>query len=141
MRKHILLFNHHKQVEDPFKKLGPIAIFSARRHWTAPRNIRLQKGTITEANNAKCKCGKSSFNDDNEASCNICSKYTIYGNNTNNDGICSSSNSVDSFGINVRGDAPVIIANVDINSLADVSILICPCIYIHNARYSFLPTS
>lgn len=101
--------------------MGPIAIFSARRHWTAPRNIRLQKGTITDTNNAKCKCGKSSYNDDNEP-CNVCSKYTIYGNNTNNDDISNSSNSADSFGINVRGDAPVIIANVDINSLADVSI-------------------
>lgn len=31
------------RVEDPFRALGPIAIFSARRHWTAPRVVRLQR--------------------------------------------------------------------------------------------------
>ncbi|XP_058127310.1 rhophilin-2 [Anopheles ziemanni] len=37
-------FTAHK-IEDPFRRLGPIAIFSARRHWTAPRSVRLQKGS------------------------------------------------------------------------------------------------
>ncbi|KAG5679298.1 hypothetical protein PVAND_008876 [Polypedilum vanderplanki] len=31
------------KVEDPFRELGPIAIFSARRTWTAPRSVRLHK--------------------------------------------------------------------------------------------------
>uniref|UniRef100_A0A6M2DHN6 Putative signal transduction protein n=1 Tax=Xenopsylla cheopis TaxID=163159 RepID=A0A6M2DHN6_XENCH len=31
------------RVEDPFRSLGPIAIFSARRYWTAPRVVRLQR--------------------------------------------------------------------------------------------------
>ncbi|XP_031775353.1 rhophilin-2 isoform X3 [Apis florea] len=31
-------------VEDLFKSLGPVAIFSAKRHWTAPRLIQLQRG-------------------------------------------------------------------------------------------------
>ncbi|KAL2730333.1 rhophilin-2 isoform X3, partial [Vespula maculifrons] len=31
-------------VEDLFRSLGPVAIFSAKRHWTAPRNVQLQRG-------------------------------------------------------------------------------------------------
>lgn len=31
------------RVEDLFKSLGPIAVFSAKRHWSAPRLIQLQK--------------------------------------------------------------------------------------------------
>lgn len=61
-------------VEDLFRSLGPVAIFSAKRHWTAPRLIQLQRGPDGEG-----------------------------------------------FGFSVRGDAPVIIAAVDHNSLADVS--------------------
>lgn len=60
-------------VEDLFRSLGPIAIFSAKRHWTAPRLIQMQKGSESEG-----------------------------------------------FGFSVRGDAPVIIAVVENNSLADV---------------------
>lgn len=62
-------------VEDLFRSLGPVAIFSAKRHWTAPRLIQLQRGPDGEG-----------------------------------------------FGFSVRGDAPVIIAAVDHNSLADVSV-------------------
>lgn len=62
-------------VEDLFRSLGPVAIFSAKRHWTAPRLIQLQRGPDGEG-----------------------------------------------FGFSVRGDAPVIIAAVDHNSLADVRI-------------------
>lgn len=60
------------KVTDLFKALGPIAIFSAKRHWTAPRLIQLHRGRTVEG-----------------------------------------------FGFSVRGDAPVIIAIVDQNSLAD----------------------
>ncbi|XP_029038053.2 rhophilin-2 isoform X1 [Osmia bicornis bicornis] len=60
-------------VDDLFKSLGPVAIFSAKRHWTAPRLIQLQRGPDGEG-----------------------------------------------FGFSVRGDAPVIIAAVDHNSLADL---------------------
>lgn len=31
------------RVEDPFRSLGPVAIFSARHHWTAPRQVTLQR--------------------------------------------------------------------------------------------------
>ncbi|XP_008215512.1 rhophilin-2 isoform X2 [Nasonia vitripennis] len=60
-------------VDDLFRSLGPVAIFSAKRHWTAPRLIQLQRGPAGEG-----------------------------------------------FGFSVRGDAPVIIAAVDHNSLADL---------------------
>ncbi|XP_043247942.1 rhophilin-2 isoform X2 [Colletes gigas] len=60
-------------VDDLFRSLGPVAIFSAKRHWTAPRLIQLQRGPDGEG-----------------------------------------------FGFSVRGDAPVIIAAVDHNSLADL---------------------
>lgn len=33
------------RVDDLFKSLGPIAVFSAKRHWSAPRLIQLQKQT------------------------------------------------------------------------------------------------
>lgn len=35
-------FSQHK-VQDLFNGLGPIAIFSAKHHWTAPRVVRLRK--------------------------------------------------------------------------------------------------
>lgn len=60
------------RVNDLFKSLGPIAIFSAKRHWTAPRLVQLHRGRT-----------------------------------------------VDGFGFSVRGDAPVIIAAVESNSLSE----------------------
>lgn len=62
------------RVQDLFRGLGPIAIFSAKRHWSAPRLVQLHRGRTNEG-----------------------------------------------FGFSVRGDAPVIVASVDHNSLADVS--------------------
>ena len=61
----------HK-VQDLFTVLGPVAIFSAKHHWSAPRTARLKKR-------------------DSEG-----------------------------YGFSVRGDAPVIIAGVDIGSIAEV---------------------
>ncbi|KAJ3637189.1 hypothetical protein MTP99_000665 [Tenebrio molitor] len=60
------------RVNDLFRALGPIAIFSAKRHWTAPRLVQLHRGRTT-----------------------------------------------DGFGFSVRGDAPVIVALVESNSLAE----------------------
>ncbi|XP_014206839.1 rhophilin-2 isoform X2 [Copidosoma floridanum] len=60
--------------DDLFHGLGPIAIFSAKRHWTAPRLVQLQRGPNGEG-----------------------------------------------FGFSVRGDAPVIVAGVEHNSLADLA--------------------
>ncbi|XP_037725894.1 rhophilin-2-A isoform X1 [Drosophila subpulchrella] len=96
-------FTSHK-VKDPFKRLGPIAIFSARRHWTAPRCVRLQKGSSSyhnvPASNNKC----SLDNDEEEHN----GGYNLY------------KEEFENFGFHVRGDAPVIIAHVEINSLADL---------------------
>ena len=61
----------HK-VSDLFSTLGPVAIFSAKHHWTAPRTVRLKKREH------------------------------------------------EGYGFSVRGDAPVIIAGVDIGSIAEV---------------------
>lgn len=113
-------FTSHK-VEDPFKKLGPIAIFSARRHWTAPRSVRLQKGKGQKIQRSKsplqCNCKRTSY----EGQCEVCSKYIAY---SSDDGsvIDAKDDGAESFGFHVRGDAPVIISHVDINSLADVSV-------------------
>ncbi|XP_049826828.1 rhophilin-2-like isoform X2 [Aethina tumida] len=60
------------RVNDLFRGLGPIAIFSAKRHWTAPRLVQLHRGRTS-----------------------------------------------DGFGFSVRGDAPVIVAIVESNSLAE----------------------
>ncbi|XP_028136590.2 rhophilin-2 isoform X1 [Diabrotica virgifera virgifera] len=60
------------RVTDLFRSLGPIAIFSAKRHWTAPRLVQLHRGRTT-----------------------------------------------DGFGFSLRGDAPVLVAVVEANSLAE----------------------
>lgn len=110
------------KVDDPFKKLGPIAIFSARRHWTAPRNVRLQKGSrksvlLKSHSTGECVCKRSS-NKIGNGTCEVCQKYTTHRYDdtktvTKNDNV--------EYGFQLRGDAPVIISYVDMNSLADVS--------------------
>ncbi|KAL1513277.1 hypothetical protein ABEB36_002703 [Hypothenemus hampei] len=60
------------RVNDLFRNLGPIAIFSAKRHWSAPRLVQLHRGRTSEG-----------------------------------------------FGFSVRGDAPVIVAHVEPDSLAE----------------------
>lgn len=67
------------KVEDPFKELGPINVFSARRSWTAPRSIILHK-----------------------------TEYQ------------AQSHGTEEFGFSLKGEAPVCVAHVDINSVADV---------------------
>lgn len=62
-----------KSVEDPFKGLGPLALFSAKREWSAPRHVTLHKRG-------------------------------------------------DGFGLSVKGNAPVMIASVDPQSPAKVTI-------------------
>ena len=64
-------FSQHR-VEDIFRRLGPVSVFSARHHWTAPRTAQLIRSPS------------------------------------------------EGFGFAVKGDAPVVIAGVDSNSLAEV---------------------
>lgn len=111
------------KVDDPFKKLGPIAIFSARRHWTAPRNVRLQKGSrksvlLKSHSTGECICKRSSSNKANNATCEVCQKYTTH---RYEDSKTVPKNDNVEYGFQLRGDAPVIISYVDMNSLADVS--------------------
>lgn len=110
------------KVDDPFKKLGPIAIFSARRHWTAPRNVRLQKGSRKSAllkshSTGECVCKRGSGSKSN-AACEVCQKYTTH--RYEDTKIATKNDNVE-YGFQLRGDAPVIISYVDMNSLADVS--------------------
>lgn len=115
-------FTAHK-VEDPFKALGPIGVFSARKYWTAPRSIRLQKGTgsIVQKRKPKtCHCKPGTL-----IACDYCKSRSNNGSvrsgSTNSSG---KERVIDSFGFNVRGDAPVVISNVETNSLAEVSLLL-----------------
>merc|ERR1719414_311656 len=64
-------FSQYK-VNDLFRGLGPVAVFSAKHHWTAPRTIQLRKKED------------------------------------------------EGYGFSVRGDAPVVVAGVELNSLADI---------------------
>ncbi|XP_065072853.1 rhophilin-2 isoform X2 [Ochlerotatus camptorhynchus] len=156
------------KIEDPFRKLGPMAIFSARRHWTAPRCIRLQKGNSmlmtgggtldrrrynsstnigsassstggssmdgsSDGGRNKCQCNKTNYYNDVRA-CDVCFKDVCNVSDADyrsrkltqmpsSEGSDCSSSGVDhfeSFGFHVRGDAPVMISSVEINSLADL---------------------
>ncbi|CAB4064962.1 unnamed protein product [Lepeophtheirus salmonis] len=66
--------SQHK-VQDLFADLGPVAIFNAKHHWSAPRSIKLRK------------------------------------------------KDTEGFGFSVKGDSPVVIAGVDINSLAEMGVV------------------
>uniref|UniRef100_A0A182SUC6 Rhophilin n=1 Tax=Anopheles maculatus TaxID=74869 RepID=A0A182SUC6_9DIPT len=162
-------FTMHK-IEDPFRKLGPIAIFSARRHWTAPRSVRLQKGGTSfmlgggtldrrqpyrdgvSVGNSSSSRSSSNQLQRNQSSrcCGECANKTNYYNDSRACEVClkdvcnvserefrelklqdggelqtigsesEDGRDISSFGFNVRGDAPVMISTVEINSLADL---------------------
>uniref|UniRef100_A0AAG5DXS5 Rhophilin n=1 Tax=Anopheles atroparvus TaxID=41427 RepID=A0AAG5DXS5_ANOAO len=175
-------FTAHK-IEDPFRRLGPIAIFSARRHWTAPRSVRLQKGSATlmlgggtldrRQQHPYGSSGGSNSTDHTTSSnsshssrtggtnhhqqqlgrcCGECVNKTNYYNDSRACEVClkdvcnvserefralklqdtehqqqqqgadsgNGETDVISFGFNIRGDAPVMVSTVDINSLADL---------------------
>ncbi|XP_052900411.1 rhophilin-2 isoform X2 [Anopheles moucheti] len=161
-------FTMHK-IEDPFRKLGPIAIFSARRHWTAPRSVRLQKGGPSfmlgggtldrrqpyrdKASVGNSSSSRSSSNqlqrNQSGRCCGECANKTNYYNDSRACEVClkdvcnvserefrelklqdgeqqthsadgEDGRDISSFGFNVRGDAPVMISTVEINSLADL---------------------
>ncbi|XP_053658699.1 rhophilin-2 [Anopheles marshallii] len=161
-------FTMHK-IEDPFRKLGPIAIFSARRHWTAPRSVRLQKGgpsfmlgggtldrrqpyrdkvSIGNSSSSRSSSNQPQRNQSGRC-CGECANKTNYYNDSRACEVClkdvcnvserefrelklqdseqqahsadsEDGRDISSFGFNVRGDAPVMISTVEINSLADL---------------------
>ncbi|XP_013137837.1 PREDICTED: rhophilin-2 [Papilio polytes] len=173
-------FAQHR-VEDLFKSLGPIAVFSAKRHWSAPRLIQLQKNTEkrrearrdrrNKEDNLRRRSDKRDHSEDNSTYYNqrdekildekrVTKQNGVYINSYNNNNYdyhhkvieyeydfteiekesklkngrerkelrrvaseynVGSNKDEEGFGFTVRGDAPVIIAAVEPNSLADVS--------------------
>lgn len=128
-------FTSHK-VEDPFKSLGPIGVFSARKFWTAPRSIRLQKGsigTITKRRLKTCHCKPNSL-----IACDYC-KSRLLNDSSGSQSPTSSEKerNIESFGFHVRGDAPVVISRVEGNSLAEVCNIV---LFYDNTNYIFIFT-
>ncbi|XP_050671582.1 rhophilin-2 isoform X2 [Leptidea sinapis] len=144
-------FAQHR-VEDLFKSLGPIAIFSAKRHWSAPRLVQLQKQT--EFRRESKRSEKRDRSEDNSTYYNQTRDDKYIDRVTKQNGVYISSfdldyhpklledklaNSArrqrrrelrrvaseatvggDGFGFSVRGDAPVMVAGIEPNSLADI---------------------
>lgn len=91
-------------IEDPFRSLGPIAIFSAHRHWTAPRNIHLKKHSSKNHSHSNRRRHSSHFESSSEE--------VALDSNTIHD--------VEGYGFHLHGAAPVMVSHIYINSLADV---------------------
>lgn len=122
------------QTEDPFKKLGPLAIFSARRKWSAPQSVCLKKGTY--------ECHTEPIRSFNDTQLNGRSSYSADSGDVSSSGgqrtVKSSRNDyADYYGFKIRNDAPVVISYVRPNSLAEVNILfskfVCVCWAIRNS--------
>lgn len=99
-------FSRHR-VEDLFRGLGPVAIFSAKHHWTAPRTVTLRS---PHNNNNNITSSTNNINENNASNGGGSNN-----NNNNNAGL----------GFSVRGDGPVVVAAVESTSLADVSTIFC----------------
>ncbi|XP_068624993.1 rhophilin-2 [Battus philenor] len=159
-------FAQHR-VEDLFKSLGPIAVFSAKRHWSAPRLVQLHKNgdkrreARRERRNGRTDDdAKRDHSEDNSGyykDKRVTKQNGVYITSYNYDyhpkvidydryeyrsdaeegklngrerkrelRRAASEHSVagadndDGFGFAVRGDAPVVIAAVEPNSLADI---------------------
>lgn len=115
------------KADDPFKGLGPIAIFSARRHWSAPRSVRLQTGTAAMPAAAAAAATPQQ---------STASRYYVHSRGADPhrqaDAATAAAAATASqprivqhdsiaFGFHMRGDAPVIVSGVLAGSLADVS--------------------
>ncbi|CAG4968843.1 unnamed protein product [Colias eurytheme] len=129
-------FSLHR-VDDLFKSLGPIAIFSAKRHWSAPRLLQLQKHTERRRTDRQKKRDRSEDNSTyyNREDYEVTKKNGVYINGFEDypkimeykgrrelRRVASEYNvSEEGFGFSVRGGAPVVIAAVEPNSLADMA--------------------
>ncbi|XP_045505058.1 rhophilin-2 isoform X2 [Colias croceus] len=130
-------FSLHR-VDDLFKSLGPIAIFSAKRHWSAPRLLQLQKHTERRRTDRQKKRDRSEDNSTyyNREDYEVTKKNGVYingfedypkimeykGRRRELRRVASEYNvSEEGFGFSVRGGAPVVIAAVEPNSLADMA--------------------
>ncbi|XP_047505600.1 rhophilin-2 isoform X1 [Pieris napi] len=132
-------FAQHR-VEDLFKTLGPIAVFSAKRHWSAPRLVQLQRDgeRRRERRSDRPKRKPSDKRDRSEDNSTYYEKYDYEVTKQNGVYINYESpkeykrdlrraaseydmNEEEGFGFTVRGGAPVVIAAVEPNSLADMA--------------------
>lgn len=112
------------QIDDPFKKLGPLAIFSAKRHWTVPRSVCLKKAAnlsnIDTENVVNSLIRPSDYSSESASSSSSVVSDTSDGltlRNLNRRNM----EFAEEYGFKLRGDSPVIISVVVPNSLADVS--------------------
>ncbi|CAH2056898.1 unnamed protein product, partial [Iphiclides podalirius] len=160
-------FAQHR-VEDLFRPLGPIAVFSAKRHWSAPRLVQLQRGGRRARRAAeggerarRRPSDKRDRSEDNSAyyghsgrgeEDKVTKQNGVYINSYNSYGYDYHPKVIEyedyheekkaagrrkeplrrvasefdvaakeeGFGFSVRGDAPVLIAAVEPNSLADI---------------------
>lgn len=128
------LFSSHRsnllQIDDPFKKLGPLAIFSAKRHWTVPRSVCLKKAAnqsnIDTENVVNSLIRPSDYSSESASSSSSVVSDTSDGltlRNLNRRNM----EFAEEYGFKLRGDSPVIISVVVPNSLADVSWPIAQC--------------
>lgn len=119
------------QIDDPFRKLGPLAIFSAKRHWTVPRSVCLKKATTSQSIDSDIVINGTIRPDDfSSRSSNSSISTTSSTSGGLSAGNLNRRNNeyADDYGFKLRGDSPVIISSVKPNSLADVRYRIYPMI-------------
>ncbi|XP_031627706.1 rhophilin-2-A [Contarinia nasturtii] len=114
------------KIDDPFKKLGPLAIFSAKRHWTVPRSVCLKKASnlsnIDSDNVVNSLIRPSDYSSESCSSSSSIVSECSHG----SDGLTlrnlnrRNMEFADDYGFKLRGDSPVIISVVVANSLADL---------------------
>ncbi|XP_032524150.1 rhophilin-2 isoform X2 [Danaus plexippus] len=109
-------FSQHR-VEDLFRSLGPIAVFSAKRHWSAPRLVTLHR----HAGGPRRRDGAG---DDDY----VTKQNGVYISSFDGEYHRSRAREAgrapadgEGFGFTVRGDAPVMVAAVEQDSLADMA--------------------
>lgn len=118
-------FLYQLKIDDPFKKLGPLAIFSAKRHWTVPRSVCLKKASNL-TNHDSDNVVNSLIRPSDYSSESASSSSSVVSDTS--DGLTlrnlnrRNMEFAEEYGFKLRGDSPVIISVVVSNSLADVSI-------------------
>lgn len=115
------------KTDDPFRALGPIAIFSARRHWSAPRNIRLQTGSVALSSpttpphaDEKTTAGRYYVHSRGGGRFTTPPPPPQQTQKAQQQQQQIAHDSI-AYGFHMRGDAPVIVSGVLAGSLADVS--------------------
>lgn len=108
--------------------MGPLAIFSAKRHWTVSRSVCLKKASnpsnIDSDHMINSLIRPSDYSSESSSSnssviSNTSDGFTLRNLNRRN------MEFAEEYGFKLRGDSPVIISVVVPNSLADVSFTQC----------------